>query len=78
MTHPRWTDSNGHHSPPAPVSDVYFHTRLPHGPRGCEEEWMDSLPPTIVVHWCGHGQEVLPIPAKDGKCDLVPVIGEAW
>jgi len=34
--------------------------------------------PTIVVHWCGHGQEVLPILGKDGKCDLVPVIGEAW
>ena len=36
---------------------------------------MDHLHmPTIVVHWCGHGQEVLPIPAKDGICDLVPVI----
>jgi hypothetical protein len=35
--------------------------------------------PTIVVHWCvGHGQEVLPIPGKDGKCNLVPVMGEAW
>jgi hypothetical protein len=34
--------------------------------------------PTIVVHWREHGQEVLPIPGKDGKCDLVPVIGEAW
>jgi hypothetical protein len=31
--------------------------------------------PTIVVYWC---QEVLPIPGEDGKCDLVPVIGEAW
>jgi len=27
---------------------------------------------------CGHGHEVLPIPGKDEKCDLVPVIGEAW
>ena len=33
---------------------------------------------TIVVHWCGYGQEVLPIPTEDGMCDLVPVIGEAW
>jgi len=33
--------------------------------------------PTIGVHGCGHGQEVL-IPGEDGKCDLVPVIGEAW
>ena len=29
------------------------------------------------VHWCGHGQEGLPIPGKGGNCDLVPVIGEA-
>ena len=27
--------------------------------------WIPFLP-TIVVHWCGHGQEVLPILAKDG------------
>ena len=39
--------------------------------------WIPFLP-TIVVHWCGHGQEVLPIPGEDEKCDLVPVIGEAW
>jgi hypothetical protein len=37
--------------------------------------WIPFLPP-YRVHWCGHGQEVLPIPAEDGKCDLVPVIGE--
>jgi len=32
---------------------------------------------TCRPSWCigvGHSQEVLPIPAKDGKCDLVPVI----
>ena len=38
---------------------------------------VDRYMPTILVHWCGHGQEVLPIPGEDGKCDLVPVIGEA-
>src|SRR5262249_24713160 len=31
--------------------------------------WIPFLP-TIVVHWCGQGQEVLPIPNKDGTCDL--------
>jgi hypothetical protein len=40
--------------------------------------WIIYLP-TIVVHWSGHGQEeVLPIPGRDGNCDLVPLIGEAW
>jgi hypothetical protein len=23
--------------------------------------------PTIVVHWCGHGQEVLPTQARTGS-----------
>jgi putative tryptophan/tyrosine transport system substrate-binding protein len=32
---------------------------------------------TILVHWCGHGLEMLPIPRQDGSCDLVPVIGGA-
>jgi hypothetical protein len=38
--------------------------------------WIPYLP-AYVVHWWGHGLEVLPIPGADGKCDLVPVIGEA-
>jgi hypothetical protein len=33
--------------------------------------------PVHVVHWCGHGLEVLPIPGEDGRCELVPVLGEA-
>lgn len=33
--------------------------------------------PATLVHWCGHGGEVIPIPDADGVCDLVPVMGEA-
>ncbi len=29
------------------------------------------------VNWCGHGQEVVPWPQRDGTVRLVPVIGEA-
>ncbi len=29
------------------------------------------------VNWCGHGQEVIPIPRPDGLVALVPVLGEA-
>src|SRR5262245_4564082 len=46
------------------------HTRLPHGPRGCAEEWMDSLPPYHRGALVRAREEVLPIPAKDGTCDL--------
>lgn len=33
--------------------------------------------PAQYVEWCGHGQEVVPIPQRDGWCRLVPVLGEA-
>jgi hypothetical protein len=77
MFHPRWIDSNGHPlsthpcvrcGAPTPVFRMALEDVRQNG-------WIIYMP-TIVVHWCGHGQEVLPIPARDGKCDLVPVIGE--
>jgi len=79
MTAPRWVDAHGHPykarsclrcGRPTPVFRMTLENVRRNG-------WIPVLP-TIVVHWCGHGQEILPIPAKDGKCDLVPVIGEAW
>ena len=33
--------------------------------------------PTKRVNWCGHGQELLPLPGPDGWCRLVPILGEA-
>ena len=45
--------------------------------REIEVRWQPENHPTLSLSWCGHGQEVLPIPANDGKCDLVPVIGQA-
>src|SRR4029453_11608684 len=66
-------------NPHASLSAIWhLYTHLPHDGGGCETEWMDSLPAdhrgALVWAW----QEVLPIPGEDGKCDLVPVIGEAW
>jgi hypothetical protein len=29
------------------------------------------------VNWCGHGQEVIPMPLPDGRVTFVPVLGEA-
>jgi hypothetical protein len=29
------------------------------------------------VNWCGHGQEVIPVPRADGLVAFVPVLGEA-
>ena len=30
--------------------------------------------PMVVVNWCGHGQEFVPWPEKDGYWVLVPVV----
>ena len=29
------------------------------------------------VNWCGHGQEVIPVPRADGLAALILVLGEA-
>ncbi len=33
--------------------------------------------PASYVNWCGHGQEVIPVPRTDGLVALIPVLGEA-
>jgi len=29
------------------------------------------------VNWCGHTQEIIPLPLPDGRVTFVPVLGEA-
>jgi hypothetical protein len=38
--------------------------------------WQPYLP-AQYVEWCGHSQEVVPIPQRDDWGRLVPVVGEA-
>jgi len=38
--------------------------------------WQLFMPGTYVT-WCGHGQEVIPVPLPDGRVTFVPVLGEA-
>ena len=33
--------------------------------------------PVEYVNWCGHGQEVVPLPDAGGWARLVPVVGQA-
>jgi len=33
--------------------------------------------PTFYVNYCGHRQEVIPLPERGGWARLVPIIGEA-
>jgi len=34
------------------------------------------MKPLLVVNWCGHSQQVIPWPEKDGYWTLVPIVGE--
>ena len=38
--------------------------------------WQLFMPATYV-NWCGHGQEIVPLPLPDGRVTFVPVLGEA-
>jgi hypothetical protein len=79
MTPPRWLDADGRPIPTLPC----LRCRSP-TPIFCltvedvrRNGWIRFLPAT-VVHWCGHGQEVIRVPGEDGRCELVLVEGEAW
>ena len=34
------------------------------------------MKPMLDVNWCGHSQQVIPWPEKDGYWKLVPILGE--
>jgi hypothetical protein len=78
MTPPRWVDPDGRELPTRPcprcgaVTPIY---RL--AVEEVQRNGWRCFAPATLVHWCGHGREVIPVPGADGVCDLVPVIGEA-
>ena len=76
MSSPIWFNEHGHRVPTRPC---YVPT--------CTRDWpvrryrFEHLPwtgwptqPIVVVNWCGHGQEFVPWPDKDGYWALVPVV----
>ena len=76
MASPVWKDEQGRRVPTRPCC-------VP----GCTREWpfrryrFEHLmwtgwptTPMVVVNWCGHGQEFVPWPEKDGYWRLVPVV----
>jgi hypothetical protein len=38
---------------------------------------MTCQSPETYVNWCGHAQEIIPLPLPDGRVAFVPVLREA-
>jgi len=80
MVPPRWPDEQGRPIPtyPCPRCGREVASRF----RGFRVEhlrhvgWQLFMPATYM-NWCGHGQEIAPLPLPDGRVTFVPVLGEA-
>jgi hypothetical protein len=77
MSQPYWHDENGQRIPSRPC----------HVPK-CDREWpvyrhhlrhlimagWKPMKPILSVNWCGHSQQFIPWPEKDGLWVLVPIV----
>jgi hypothetical protein len=80
MTRPYWLDEHGQRvrTRPCPIPKCdrewpQYRSRLQHL---IMAGWR-PMKPMLIVNWCGHGQEFIPWPEKDGLWVLVPILGEA-
>ena len=77
---PRWPDEQGRPIPtyPCPLwsrsgQPIQGVPRREFQPRG-----VALFRPASYVNWCGHAQEIIPLPLPDGRVTFVPVLGEAY
>jgi len=80
MVPPRWPDEQGRPIPTYPCprcgQEVASRFKNFHVEHLRHVGWR-IFHATTYVNWCGHGQEVIPLPLPDGRVTFVPVIGEA-
>jgi hypothetical protein len=78
MSPPRWVGPDGRELPTRPCPRCGAPTPILRlAVEDVQRNGWRCFAPATLVHWCGHGGEVIPVPDADGVCDLVPVIGEA-
>jgi len=80
MVPPRWPDEQGRPIPTYPC--VRCGLEVASRFRGFRVENLEHVgwrlfQPTSYVNWCGHAQEIIPVPLADGRVTFVPVLGEA-
>jgi hypothetical protein len=77
---PRWPDEQGRPLPTYPCPrcgrEVAVRFRGFHVATLRHVGWQLFRAETYV-NWCGHGQEIIPMPLPDGRVTFVPVLGEA-
>jgi hypothetical protein len=80
MILPIWLDDQGHRRPtrPCPIPKCGREARVF---RFRQEHlrlvgWR-LFAVASYTNWCGHGQEVIPVPDDGGWCRLIPILGEA-
>ncbi len=78
MTPPVLVDEYGNRRPTRPCPHCgreapVFRFRLEH------LKFVGCRPYTVAsfTNWCGHGQEFIPVPADNGWCWMIPVVGTA-
>ncbi len=80
MVPPRWPDEQGRPLPTYPCPRCGRETPVRF--KGFRVEHLKHVGwqlyrPETYVSWCGHGQEVIPVPLADRRVTFVPVLGEA-
>ncbi len=80
MVPPRWADEQGRPLPTYPcprcgreVTVRFTSFRVEH----LRHVGWRLFNAETYVNWCGHGQEMIPVPLPDGRVTFVPVLGEA-
>jgi len=78
MADPYWTDEHGRRLPKKPCPRCGANV----GPIPLRVEHLSHLgwrayQVERYQNWCGHGQEVIPVPLPDGGVTFVPVLEEA-
>jgi hypothetical protein len=75
---PIWLDEQGQPRPIRPCVRCGRGAPVFHMPREALRNlgWR-VYAPAEFVNWCGHAQEFIPVPDTDGRCRMIPILGEA-
>ena len=73
MVPPRWPGEPTHDCPRCGRIVGPLHMRTEH----LRHAGWEPYQVVSYVNWCGHAQEIIPLPLPDGRVTFVPVLGEA-